>query len=484
MRRDETASRGTCPRADAISREVAGEAGRYWRSAARRLAREINVGWWLTAWLPAAFCLSAVGMVAVLYVRWRFPDAVPWVWAGIAASLVAAAVAAWWRSRSRFETDAMARVRLEDALGLKSRLSAASAGIGSWPARPARPQDSWPVVWRWQRPAVLMACTAVALLLAARVPIADAGAARKHMIEKPTDARIVESWMQELQKEKLVDERSAEEVDRKIAELMERPAETWYEHASLEAAGALKEQTQADLRELAGNLARAEQAAAALQSLAGSLPADVREALARDFAAAALAMQAGEFKPAGDLADLLRDLRPADLARLTPEQWRALQAKLAANRAALREALANCEGFDLGDIEGWCEECSGCKPCGTCECCKQGKACCTKCSTCGRMGKPGRGGISRGRADAELTFGERNELGTKRTEKISQQLDAERAAPDEVLAVVDGEHEVDTKAYRGPRAGGVVAGEGDGGAAVQVNSLLPKEQAVVRRFFE
>lgn len=470
-------------RDDAVGREVDVEAGRFWRAASRRLAREINLGWWLTAWLPTAFCLAAAGMVAILAARWRFPEAVGWVWIGIAVSMTAAAVAAWSSSRSRFENDATARVRLEDALGLRTRLSAAAAGVGSWPARPARSHDGWPVVWQWRRPAALIAFTAAMLVAAARVPIADADALRKHTIEKPTDARVVETWMQELQQEKLVDEKSVDEVDRKIAELMERPKETWYEHASLEAAGALKEQTQADLRELAGNLAKAEQAAAALQSMVDSLPADLREALAREFAAAALAVETGNFKPAGDLADLLRDLRPADLARLTPEQWKSLKARLAANRAALREALANCEGFDLGDVEGWCEECSGCKPCGECEGCKAGKACQKRCSTCGRGARPGRGGIDRGRGDAELTFGERNDLGTKRTEKLSKELDAERAAPDEVLAVVDGEHEVDTKAYTGPTAGGAVAGPGDGGSAVQVNTLLPAEQATVRRFF-
>jgi hypothetical protein len=471
-------------RDDAVAREMDVEAGKFWRAASRRLAREINVGWWLAAWLPIAFCFAVAGMVAVLSARWRFPEAVGWVWLGIGLAIAAAAVAAWSLSRARFESDAAARVRLEDALGLRTRLSAAAAGVGAWPARPERSREGWPVVWQWRRPAALVAFTAVMLYAAARVPIADADAGRRHAIEKPTDARIVETWMEEVQQEKLVDEKSVEEVDRKIAELMERPKETWYEHASLEAAGALKEQTQADLRELAGNLAKAEQAAAALQSMVDSLPADLREALAREFAAAALALEAGSFKPAGELADLLRDLRPADLARLTPEQWRALKARLAANRAALREALANCEGFDLGDVEGWCEECSGCKPCGECEGCKAGKACQKRCTACGRSARPGRGGINRGRGDAALTFGERNDLGTKRTEKLSKELDAERAAPDEVLAVVDGEHEVDAKAYTGPRAGGAVAGEGDGGSAVQVNTLLPAEQATVRRFFQ
>lgn len=83
-----------------------------------------------------------------------------------------------------------------------------------------------------------------------------------------------------------------------------------------------------------------------------------------------------------------------------------------------------------------------------------------------------------------MAFGERNDLGTRRTEKVQQEIDAERAAPDDVLAVVDGEHDVDESAYTGPQAGGGVASDGDGGSAVQVDSLLPAEQSAVKRFFE
>jgi hypothetical protein len=98
-------------------------------------------------------------------------------------------------------------------------------------------------------------------------------------------------------------------------------------------------------------------------------------------------------------------------------------------------------------------------------------------------GVDGVGAVLRGRGDAELKLGKRHDLGTKRKEKVGQPFDPERAAPDELLAVVDGEHEVDETAYTGPQAGGT-ARAGDGGSAAQVDALLPAEQAAVRRFFE
>lgn len=474
------------PGTDAVSQELNAEAARFWHAAVRRLTVEINIGWWLSAWLPLAAVIGMVGMVVMLYGRWRAAEAGGWVWAGIGTALAAAAIAAWWRARDRFESAAAARVRLEETLGLNARLTAATAGVGPWPGPMPRRSMVWPVTWRWQRPTALAGCLAALLLLAWWIPIAGAGATRKHVIEKPTDARMVEQWIDELRREAVIDERSADEVGKKIKELTERPAEQWYEHASLEAAGTLKEQTAAGMREMAENAAAAERAAAGLQSLQESMPAPLRESLAKDLASALKALELGDFKPAGDLAKLLGELAPVDLGQLTPEQLAALAKRLAANRKSLMAALANCKGFDLGDVEGWCEECSGCKPCGECAGCKEGKACRKTCSTCGRCmgGRPGRGGLSRGRADAEMSFGERNDLATTRVEKIRQEIDAERAAPDEVLAVVDGEHEVDEAAYAGPRAGGGIASDGDGGVAVQVDMLLPAEQSAVRRFFE
>jgi hypothetical protein len=447
-------------RRDAIAAEIDAEAASFWQAAVTRLAREINLGWWLAGWLPWAVAVGLVGTFAMLYTRLRggHPGL---VWTGIVLALAAGAIVAWRRSRDRFETAASARVRLEEALGLKARLTAASAGVGSWPDRPAQDALVWPVRWRWQRPAAWAAVVAALLVIAARLPVADARSARRHAIERPTDARVVDSWLDELAREQAVDERSIDRVRQRIAELMERPDDKWYEHASLEAAGTLKEQTAADLRELAENLAKAEQAAAKLREMTDAVPQKLREALAKDLKLAALALELGDFKPPADLAEMLRDIQGRDLGRLTPGECRGLCKKLSENRESLRKALAESPEFSWEDFavlgEGQGEEDGG-------------------------HGEPGQGGLSRGRGDAELTLGAENDLGTKRKERVTQPLDPDRAAPDELLAVVEGEHEIDKEAYTGPQAGGT-AKKGDGGTAVQVDNLLPGEQAAVRRFF-
>lgn len=441
-------------RRDAIAAEIDVEAASFWQAAVIRLAREINLGWWLAVWLPWAVAVGLVGTFAMLYLRLRggHPGL---VWTGIVLTLGIAAVLAWWRCRDRFETAASARVRLEEALGLKARLTAANAGVGTWPDRPADGTIAWPVRWRWQRPAAWATVVAALLVTAARVPVADARSSRKHAIERPTDARTIDSWLDELVREQAVDEQSVERVRERIAELMQRPDEKWYEHASLEAAGTLKEQTAADLRELAANLAKAEQAAAKLREMTDAVPQKLREALAKDLKLAALALEMGDFKPPADLAEMLRGIQGRDLGRLTPAECRGLCKKLEENRESLRKALAESPEF------AW--------------------------ESFGVLGDPqvplsGQGDVQRGRGDADLTFGPENDLGTTRKERVTQPLDPDRAAPDELLAVVEGEHEIDTKAYTGPQAGGR-AKQGDGGTAVQVDNLLPGEQAAVRRFF-
>ncbi len=435
---------------DSVDREITAAKGRFWQSATVRLAREINAGWWLAAWMPMAVAIGLVGMFAMLLARWRGWPSV-WVWFALAVALVAAAGIAWWRGRSRFETMASARVRLEESLGLKARLTAASAGVGSWPSRPSDAAFRWPVRWRWQQPVGWIVMLGVLLMLAARVPITDPNAAKTYAIEKPPDARVVEQWMDALRREEAVDERSVERVRDRIAELMERPTEDWYEHASLEAAGTLKEQTAAELQALMENLAQAEAAAAQLREMTDAVPQDLRDALAKDLKLAALALEMGGFKPPGDLAELLRELQGRELTDLTPGECQGLCDKLGANRELLLRALAESPELDLDALA--------------------------------MLGVPGVGGIQRGRADAELKLGEENNLNTARKERVNQALDAERAAPDELLAVIDGEHDIDETAYTGPTAGGT-AKEGDGGTSVTIDALLPAEQRVVRRFFE
>lgn len=445
---------------------------RFWQSASLTLARRINIGWWLERWTGWLMATTLAGSVAVLLVRWHWPDQLRWVWFAIASLLVVGGVIAWIAGRRRFESPDAARVRLEDALGLKTRLSAAAAGVGQWPA-PVTGKITWPVRWRWQRPLVVFLFTAAMFLLATLVPISSAGAAKKHVIEKPTAVMDVEKWVQELRREESANEKSLEDVEKKIADLLQRPSENWYEHGSLEAAGNLKEQTASELRELAENLADAERAASAMQAMGDTMPQAVKDSLSKGLQEAAQGLTAGGMKPNEQLLQQLQQMQPSELGKLTKEQMKQLAEQLAKNSEALKKSLAQCPNFDPSGIPGMGEGDGGGNGQGK----KPGN---------GKKGEgPGNGGIDRGRGDAELTLSDdETNLDTKKTETIKSQLDINRVAPGDTLTVTDGKHEVDKNAYQGPRQAGGINGTGDGGTAVWQDSLMPSERATLKKYFK
>ena len=450
----------------------------HWERCARLLAAEINVGWWLSSWLPTSLAIGLVGTFALLWARWQALELVPFAWGAIGVALVLAAVAAWFQSRPRFESVASARVLLEERLGLHARLSSAAAGVGDWPGRRIDLDGRWPVRIRATRPVMLLAMVGAMLAAAMVIPVADAGAFRRRAIEAPADAEIVSKWVDELRREEAIDERSASEVNDRIEAILERPRDAWYEHATLEAAGTLREQTAAELAALACNLAAAEQAAA---SLAASPAGSEKQRDSQSLAAAARQLALGGMRPAGDAGTKLGKEAAEALADLSPEQLRELAAALRANRSKLKAALARAANFDLAAL-GPDSDCEGCQPCGTCQECREGKPC--KKGACAACSRAGRGGISRGPGEAPMKAGKEEDLGATRRELVTAPTDVERSAAGELLDVVDAEHAVDESAYVGPQAGGTIAPSADGGGPSRVDNLLPREQDAVRRFFK
>src|SRR5690606_33870508 len=101
----------------------------------------------------------------------------------------------------------------------------------------------------------------------------------------------------------------------------------------------------------------------------------------------------------------------------------------------------------------------------------------------GLPGMEGAGGIARGRGDAPLFFGEKeHELGTSNLEGIAND-DFSKATVGEVLGLGEAEREIDRTAM-GPATGGAVESLGQGGEAVSRETLLPEEQAVLKRYFK
>ena len=95
---------------------------------------------------------------------------------------------------------------------------------------------------------------------------------------------------------------------------------------------------------------------------------------------------------------------------------------------------------------------------------------------------PGNGGVQRGRGDAPIFYGDQDDLRTSRIESVSND-DLSRAAVGDVIGIGETEHEEDPVATA-IQQGGAVDSKGSGGDAVWKDSLLPDEQAVLKRYFD
>ncbi|MDB6137527.1 MAG: hypothetical protein JWO94_599 [Verrucomicrobiaceae bacterium] len=439
-----------------------------WESLTDRLAFRVNLGWWLDKWLPLTLASSLAGAVLLLLVRTLRLPHVGWYWEAVAGALGVTMIIARFMAGTLFETRQTSRVRLEDALGLHTRLTAATHGIGPWPAMPLSPVVL-PVSWRWQRPAGVLAFAAGVLALAGFVPVPQPGNAKARVIEKPTAVKQVEAWVDQLRKDDAVKPEALDEIGKKIEELLKRPSDEWYEHASLEAAENLRDQTGKELQELGSNMEQAQGTLGTLAQMGDQLSDQAKQGLAGQLQQNLQGLRSGAMQAGGDLIKQLQGLDPKAMGGMSKEQLDKLQQRLKQNAEALRKALAEAPQFSFkeyprkkkgkgqgeGDEDG-----------------KDGD------------GDPGRDGANRGRADAAFSVKkDETNLHSTRTEGMNPSLDPERVAPGDLLGTSDGRHSVDKNAVLGA-AGGQINSAGEGGSAVWKESLVPAEREVLRRYFK
>lgn len=449
----------------------------HWQRRTRLLALEINAGWWFDRWLPSLFGIGVGGAFLLLWARIARPQSVPGVWLAIGVAAVVGGIVAWIDARRRFESLESARVLLEDRLGLDARLSAAAAGVGGWPGRRVDLDRRWPVSVRWERPLLRVAAIGAMLAAATLLPLADANVPRASAAERPADVDAVSRWADELRRERALDEASVEEISAAVEDLLARPREEWYGHATLEAAAHLRERTAEDLAELSRNLAEARRAAESMAAGGDAAEAAERGARLADVAAR---LATGNLRPEAGLGE-----RSAEgLGELSPEELRALAAALARNREALAEALARAGDFDLSAFDelGAGEPCDECQACGECRECRDGKPCPhgKRCRACAA-----RGGVRRGPGEAPLhAVGEQDPAGD-RVERIVSPTDRERAAAGDLLEVRESaDGPPDAADWTGPVRGGDAARPRNAGGPANVDELLPAEKAALRRYFQ
>jgi len=341
-------------------------------------------------------------------------------------------------------------VRLEYALKLNNRLTAAAAGVGTWPGEAL--ENPTVLRWRWQ-PVLTMGLASVFLLLAgAFVPITPPQKQTAFQGVKPPDLEQLESWVEALEETKLVEEKALEELQKEVEQLTDRPPDEWYSQPSLEASAHLKDQMQNQMKSLQKDLQTAENSLEKMGQRAESLTESQMDQLSGKLADALKSAQMGQLSLSAHLFENMPEIDPAKLKSISPEQAKKMMERLKNARAELASVQGDgdpVEALLMGEGEGEI---------------------------------PAGGGVSRGPGTVPLTLNPHpSEVGSTKIEGMSNE-NLERASLGETVGVSNGAHDELTPS--GGRVAGGSAAQGTGGEAAWVNRLTPAEQAQVKAFFK
>ena len=437
-----------------------------WKKRAQRTAFKINLGWWLqifsTPLLISSLCLACI----ILFMR-RETDHSAWAhYSLITGSVIAlTAITCWWIARRHFENTKQSLVRIEATMSLNNKLSAANEGITGWPDYPEKPAIVYDGTrWHWKK-LIFPIITAISILTCALV-IPIQAKSNKTSQAQPNAWNELESSIDKLEQQEIVQEEYLEEMRKKLEELREQSPEEWFSHSSLEATDNLMEQHEAEQSSLKNQLEQTENNLNSLQNKFGQLNSTQKERLLDEYDQALKNMQQGSMKPNEELLEQLK--------RIDPEQLHQLQGlnkeQIDQLRKKMRENSQQLDSDGNGSGEGESGEGSG-----------DGDS--SSESENNPDGPGGTGGVQRGSGHAPNPLGRlHQDTGAGKHEGLSSK-DLSNSLPGDLLETSDSEHDVD-KTKRGLTEGGDADSSGDGGNRVWKDSLLPAEKKALRQFFQ
>lgn len=438
---------------------------KYWRDQSTALSRRINFGWFLHTLSAPLLIVSTLGAVATLVLRREFSGIPLWaIGISLGGALVITAVVALVLAARRFEKPEQTLVRIEAYAGLHSALSAASAGVSQWPESP----QNLPESLKWHLPKTLAPPLAAVALLAVGllVPISAKQAAPPAPSNQPQAWSQIDSQLEQLAEDAMVDEEYIEEMEKRLDQLRAQEEEEWFSHASLEATDSLEESHNSKIEKLDRELSEAGNALQALAENTDILNAQQKQKLTEQFEQALQGLQNGAMKPNPELLDQLSKLDPNDLGKLTPEQMQQLKEGI----EKLKESLEKCKDCPGGQGQGegdWEDQLLG-----------DGEGEGEGESDDGK----GSGGVNRGPGhDPNVLRGGKDSLEIGEVTGLNAE-DLSRAIPGDLLQLQDGKHSVDESASKSSAGGS--AAEGKGGDRVWRDSLAPDEQRALKKYFE
>ncbi len=440
------------------------ETRRTWHHIARRTRAMINFAWWLDCFTPLLIVFSTLAAGIVLYLRSTvglFPA--PWMGGILGSSMLLFAVATWFTVRHRFIHQHEVFARLDDRLHLHNALTTANQGVGPWPQPPAIPSIHCGLAWRWPRVLAPFAISTALVLAAFLVPVSAIHKAALAAPSQPLAWQQMEDWLQSLDETALVEEPALDEVREKIEQLRDQPEDEWFSHSSMEASDSLRDALAGQIQQLGSDLADTERNLDAFQNYSSQMTEGTKTQLLEEFSQAIKNLEAGSLPLDSHLMEALKNIDPSQLKNLSQvsrEQMDQL-------RRQLKKGAQACNKAGFGKQEGLSPLGEGDRLAYLME--KNGMT-------------VGRGGISRGPGEAPISLGDANDLGTQNLETVHNP-DLSRAAPGDVIAIGESQHEID-KNKRGPQAAGAVKSTGRGGDTIWRETLLPAERELLKRYFK
>ncbi len=460
-----------------------------WNRQAATVARKINLAWWIETLSVPLVVIGLVGACVLLLVRREVPDAQPWaLWSSAAGVVAVLAGITWLVARGRFEQPEQSMVRIEASMRMRNALSAARAGVSPWPDMPPRVDAG--VDWAWQRVLVPPLAALAFLIAGLLIPVSARTTGPVDHKDEPQAWKNLETDLERLDQEQVIDENYIEEMRKKVEELRDQKEEDWFSHSSLEATDTLAKEHNAQLEKLERELGRADKAMGNLQKNASGMSAGEKDKLLNQFDQALQGLQNGALKPNQALMDQLKGLDPKNLGQMNQEQLQQLKDNMKKAAQACKDCQGNGQGEGQGAGEGnndWNDELNDGQGKGEGQGQGQGQGKDGGGQGEGQDGQqgdgPGNGGVSRGPGHAGGVLGKEGERLDIGDLTPIESKDLSNALPGDLLNLEDGKHDVD-KSRVGPRSGGDASSTGAGGDRVWKDSLDPQEQKALKKFFE
>jgi len=429
-------------------------AARFWQRVARRLAWRVNAAAWWERWITPAVIVSALSAGSLLALRRQGLESRP-LWLAVAAALLLCALWAVRRARRHFFSSSAALVELDVALGLKTRLTSASSGVGTWPEIPAGRVS----VMRWKPSRLLVppAFAAAMLAVAGFIPVSKARDAQRPPTEHPAAWQEMDQWLKGLEQQVLAKPEAVESWEERLNRLRKQPESTWYGHGSLEAGDTLHQQLEVGLRSMSSDLDDAAEAVEMMESVGGKSHDTSSEGGDGQLDRAMQRLEAGTVP-----------LHPQLLSKLKAAAAKSGRPLSMAELQKLQRRLREGAGFCRLQIRE----------------CKAGHKDCTGGRCLARGGKrAGRGGVSRGRGDAPMSLAEEaSRTDSKVLEGIANE-DLQHSTLGDTIGMSRTGHQVDRRGTIS-MSGGQVSSAPTGGETVWRDALTPEEQRVLQRYFK